>query len=773
LVSLPDGFDEDTSVRLAMFAIASAWGVPIRWIWPATVNGATKADAMYQHIAGLGGGLGRIITVLTMQLGGDPRGVVHATGKFLPPHLKLVFDFQDDEQDEMRAQVQNTRAGIWKVNLETGVYDIRTSREQALAAGDLTQAQFDRQELADGRLPDGSAVIALFQIDNEPFLSWLDLGVDSPLSISDNEPLAMLGNIDAAAITVQDVIANSNNSQTKARAEQALAALGALKAMYAPLAQQAVQQELMAQFGAAETSPETPTEPPTAEKTFNFGAGAGEIIGGELARGAGGRFINIAEMKAQMQAMMLQRMGKGGTRQAKNSAAAKRANNRAAVGRALGLNIETLANMVSGTASAEQEQGMVARGLATQNPDGSISLNSTGRAVLNAANSGDVDAAETALNAPKPGKNKPGKEPKRSPDERRREREQEQERQRNENRQKVADQLGGRLSISAYQSLLSFSGGAEPTIEDAQALAQQGLVELDADGHPRLTSVGTAVVNAANRGDPRAAKDALSKGAEQVRRLLQRADQADTTAEQYDSNAETSLANGEAQALKYVQQAATIQAAIPEIVSPYHDQANSLAAQADLIAGQAAALDTQASEMEARATVLQAQLYQAPTEAVRAVLRNQIDQLQTQAQQHREQAQANRDQTNNLRTQSLDLHEKGRAVQADLEERARTSLTTADLLRQQAGEQAKQWRERATQAREQARLWRNSTGNAMLHSTPFQTIKRWLGREKATDPSLPTPADIEQAIRHWDANPDLPPQAKGLLRAKRKPGTEA
>ena len=84
LTSVPDGFDEETSTRLSMFAMALGFNVPIRWIWPAATSGATKADAMYQHIAGLGGGVGKVLKVISMLLGGDSRGATHGTGKFLP-----------------------------------------------------------------------------------------------------------------------------------------------------------------------------------------------------------------------------------------------------------------------------------------------------------------------------------------------------------------------------------------------------------------------------------------------------------------------------------------------------------------------------------------------------------------------------------------------------------------------------------------------------------------------------------------------------------------
>jgi len=66
LASVPDGFDKEMSTTLGMYAIALAWNIPPRWLWPATATGATKADAMFSHIAGQGAGVGAILTTITL-----------------------------------------------------------------------------------------------------------------------------------------------------------------------------------------------------------------------------------------------------------------------------------------------------------------------------------------------------------------------------------------------------------------------------------------------------------------------------------------------------------------------------------------------------------------------------------------------------------------------------------------------------------------------------------------------------------------------------------
>lgn len=792
LIGLPDGFDEDTSNRLGMFSLALAFGVPIRWIWPASVSGATKADAMYQHIAGLGGGIGRILSLLTLTLGGDPRGSRHGAGKFLPPHLKLVFDFQDDEQDENRANIAGKRAANLKTHLETGLYDMRTAREHALSAGDLSQAQFDRLELEDGRLPDGAPVMGLFHVDNEPFMSWLDLGVDSPLSVSSNDALTMLSELDRAAINVQDVIANSSNVSTKSKAEQALAALSALKALYAPLAQQSVQRDIMAQFGgppiaaaapavpptpaATEEEPEAPpaTEPeleptvpepaPTAEgeKGYDYSVSAGEIIGGQLARGVGGRFISAAELRQQMAANMLTRMGKVAQPGATNSAATKKAANRAAISAALGIDVDALAGMLAGTTSYEKLQALVTRGLAELNADGSITMTAAGRSVLAAANSGDIDAARAALaKAIKPAKGGGGGKGGQSPEEKQREREEAQRKLRDENRAAVSSTLGGRLSQSAFDALMQFAEGGELEAENQQELAQAGLIEIDAEGHARMTAAGSRFNNAANKGDVRAAKDALSAGAEVVRKLLERADQSEATADSYDANANAARTQGDAQAEQYAASASQLQAQRSAALAPYLTQAQQFDARAvamqgesDSVAAQAAAATQQLAQLQARLTTeLTPEQRATVTDAI-TTIQQTLERLQTQATTLREQA-------DNYRQQSLTLQQQARDLDTAITARMQEYLGAADSVRRQAAAAADEWRERAEKLREQIRQWRNSVGNASLPQTPVKALKAFFSRR--ANP-VPTDKDIAAAIAEWDEN--MPPELRGLLRAK-------
>ena len=220
LASLPDGFDEKTTTDFAMFVIALAGGFPPRWLWPATSTGATKADAMYSHISGSGGGATWHLNMMRDLLSYSGRASDIGPllpPKFLPKELRLIFDFQDDEQDRLQADVRSTRAKTRQLDLNSGVVTVRVSREQALAAGDITQAQFNHMELEDGRLPNGDDVLTLFSSKDEFFIQVLG-GFETGMPVSKAE-------VDSAILELRAIIATAPNAKQRDKARQATAAL--------------------------------------------------------------------------------------------------------------------------------------------------------------------------------------------------------------------------------------------------------------------------------------------------------------------------------------------------------------------------------------------------------------------------------------------------------------------------------------------------------------------------------------------------------------------
>jgi hypothetical protein len=236
LASVPDGFDERTSIELGMFAIALAAGIPPRDLWPASTTGATRADAETQHVSG-SAGYQAILDLFAFLIGGSPVGSrQNLRGKFLPRSLKLVFDLVDDEQDARHAQNAATRATTRETDIADGVINIRVAREQAFSDGDLTQGQFEELELSDGRLPDGTSVLNLFLTTDPGMQRLLSISTPNPLDVDANRDNTefILEQIKEALLLANMQALNASTSRLKQQAKQAVRALTELERIYQP-----------------------------------------------------------------------------------------------------------------------------------------------------------------------------------------------------------------------------------------------------------------------------------------------------------------------------------------------------------------------------------------------------------------------------------------------------------------------------------------------------------------------------------------------------------
>lgn len=223
LSSLPDGFDEESSVSMGMAAIALAFGLDPREIWPGQTSGSTRAEALISHIKQRGKGPGQIIQMMERKF----------NFKFLPAHLELRFDFQDDAQDAQIAEIRNTRSTFHMRDLELGLLDTRTVREQMVTDGDLSRAQFERLELDDGRTADGRDVLALFfdpELEDD-----LALGVTDPLDFKANDPRMMQDAIGERRGALMAELSAANPGRRQ-ELERAIAALDRLAMFYGGVA---------------------------------------------------------------------------------------------------------------------------------------------------------------------------------------------------------------------------------------------------------------------------------------------------------------------------------------------------------------------------------------------------------------------------------------------------------------------------------------------------------------------------------------------------------
>lgn len=124
LASIPDGFDFEMDVTLYAYILAWVFGTDARDFWPATVSGATKADASVQNMKARGKGIGWIIQTLESMF---RRG--------LPASVTFEYDYSDDEQDMMQAQIQQQRVTILSTLVRDGAIEPWEERALAIAEG--------------------------------------------------------------------------------------------------------------------------------------------------------------------------------------------------------------------------------------------------------------------------------------------------------------------------------------------------------------------------------------------------------------------------------------------------------------------------------------------------------------------------------------------------------------------------------------------------------------------------------------------------------------
>ncbi len=237
LSEMPDGFDEQTSTTLGMATIALALGMDARELFPALTAGATRADALLQHLKQRGKGPGQILQMTERML----------NFKFLPPHLKAVTDFQDDEQDRQSAEIRMIRANKRVQDTTTGVVDERRMREMMVIDHDITQEQFEQLELGSGRLADGTPITTLFFRNIEKYRKYLDLGVENPLDYANNDAESMLDIITDKHAEIYEVLANPGNPIDKKIAQECDRALTEIEIMYFDLQKQEQEQEQLEQ----------------------------------------------------------------------------------------------------------------------------------------------------------------------------------------------------------------------------------------------------------------------------------------------------------------------------------------------------------------------------------------------------------------------------------------------------------------------------------------------------------------------------------------------
>lgn len=226
LSSLPDGFDERTSVELGMSTIALAFGMDPNELFPNLNASASRADALVQHLKQRGRGPGQILQIVESLF----------NYKFLPARFQMVFEYQDEAQDRQTAETRRIQTERTNIELINGAMNKRAAREQMLTTGYMDQAQFDMLELSDGRLDDGTDILTTLY-KKEPALDpYRDLDVDDPLDWVKNDPkkcaLKAHQQILSLRHAIADIAPGDKLSAMRVEALRLLAALIKVKQIY-------------------------------------------------------------------------------------------------------------------------------------------------------------------------------------------------------------------------------------------------------------------------------------------------------------------------------------------------------------------------------------------------------------------------------------------------------------------------------------------------------------------------------------------------------------
>ncbi len=142
LAGLPDGYVMMDEHTVYVYIVALGLGVDAREIWPATVSGATKADASVQHMKARGKGFADLITELER--------AHNVVLKRINPKMKAVYDYVDDERDQMVAEINERRTSILKSYKDAGAITALEMRALGIKDGILNAEVLDNPDALDG-----------------------------------------------------------------------------------------------------------------------------------------------------------------------------------------------------------------------------------------------------------------------------------------------------------------------------------------------------------------------------------------------------------------------------------------------------------------------------------------------------------------------------------------------------------------------------------------------------------------------------------------------
>jgi len=222
-------FDEETGTNMAMYAMFYGWGLDIRDGWPI---GGSKGGEQIANMKARGRLPADFTTDLKLQF----------DLKVCSPWLKTVMDFQDDEEDQQRAIIQDIRSRRIARLSESGSIDREAQRRTMLLDGELPREEFLRMQLEEGKLEDGQPIESLF-FSRDDIISGLTAlnGFSNPLIYEDNDVNAITREIHVNEELCLRVLGESSSIILRRKATHALYALKWLEDKYESIAMRNLQ----------------------------------------------------------------------------------------------------------------------------------------------------------------------------------------------------------------------------------------------------------------------------------------------------------------------------------------------------------------------------------------------------------------------------------------------------------------------------------------------------------------------------------------------------
>lgn len=213
-----DPFNEETSNTFAAYALALAWGLEFQEVIPLASSKVSEIVSLQRSRAKLP----HLYTTTFEQ---------QANLKLVPQHLEMHLDFQDDQEDQQRAVIEDITSRNFQRQMDSGVTTPEVVQEIFYERGYLSKEMLRSMKLSRGVLQDGSPVQSLFFHPN--YTEFLRIPREYLVTrVSDVE--IALTEIEANQVYIYGILGGTRSSDQIHKALESLAALEWLKYEYTP-----------------------------------------------------------------------------------------------------------------------------------------------------------------------------------------------------------------------------------------------------------------------------------------------------------------------------------------------------------------------------------------------------------------------------------------------------------------------------------------------------------------------------------------------------------